>query len=436
MSKKKIFISYTWANTDIANEIEKDLSQLQFTFVRDIHDIKYKDSITKFMEEIRNCDFAILLISESYLKSKNCMKEVLHVLKDKNYEDKILPIIIDNPSIYSTQGRIKYSQYWQEEKNEINTLISTLPPTAIVKEIEELKIIENIASNINDFLVYISDINNVGFEKLKEEGYKSIIESLGGVDLSHLVSLLLISLMKDLNKKEILLDKWFEENTVITEAYSIRASIAKEQNNTEKAIYNYDKALELEENNFYVLNNYGFMLSGIKGQSTKARNLLEKAIKILPTLTIARLNLGVLLSSNHFKDYEGAKVQYEEIISYEPTECRAYNNLTNYYKSKENQSKYYYTVCQLYEKAIKLNPDYIDARIGYGSYLSETMGEHEYALEQYDEIFRIDKKSYKLVESFKQRVEKIRQERKKVMSRNDKCFCGSDKKYKKCHGKS
>ena len=89
------------------------------------------------MEEIRNCDFAILLISEKYLKSKNCMKEVLHVLKDKNYEDKILPIIVDNPSLYSTQGRIKYSEYWQDEKNEIDKLLSTLPPTSIVKEIKQ-----------------------------------------------------------------------------------------------------------------------------------------------------------------------------------------------------------------------------------------------------------------------------------------------------------
>jgi Tfp pilus assembly protein PilF len=387
------------------------------------------------MEEIRNCDFSILLISESYLKSKNCMKEVLHVLKDKNYEEKILPIIIDSPSIYSTQGRIKYTQYWQKEKNEINELLSTLPATAIVKEIEELKIIENIASNINDFLVYMSDINNIKFEKLKEEGYKSIIESLGGVDLSHLVSLLTISLMKDLNKKELLLDKWFEENTVISEAYAIRASIAKENDNIEKANYNYDKALELDENNFYALNNYGFMLSSINGQSTKAKHLLEKAIEISPTFTIARLNLGVLLS-NQFKDDKGARIQYEKIISYEPTEARAYNNLTNYYKSKKNQSKYYDKVCQLYEKAIKLNPDYIDARIGYGSYLSENMGEHDYAIEQYNEMFRIDKNSYKLVESLKQRVEKIREERKKIMSRNDKCFCGSDKKYKKCHGKN
>jgi len=387
------------------------------------------------MEEIRDCDFAILLISEKYLKSKNCMKEVLHVLKDKNYEEKILPIIVDNPSFYSTPGRIKYSQYWQDEKNEVDKLLSTLPTTSIVKEIAELKILEDIAHNINDFLIYISDINNITFEKLKEEGYKSIIESLGGVNLSHLASLLTISIMKDLNKKELLLDKWFEENTVISEAYAIRASIAKDKDNIEKANYNYEKALELDENNFYALNNYGYMISRIDGQADKAKELLEKAIELQPTFTIARLNLGVLLS-HQFKDDDGAKIQYEEIISYDPTEAKAYNNLTNYYKSKKNNKKNNNKICQLYEKAIKFNPDYIDARIGYGSYLSETMGEHNYALKQYNEVIKIDEKFHEVIEVFKQRVEKIKLDRKTVMSRNDKCFCGSKKKYKKCHGKN
>jgi len=434
MNKKNIFISYSWENMEIANEIEKDLELLQLNFKRDIHDIDYKSSISNFMEEIRNSDFALILISDSYLKSKNCMKEVLHILKEKDFKDKILPIIVDKVSIYTSAGRLEYTTYWQNEKQKLEGLISTLPATSIIKEIEELKAMESIASTINEFLSYISDIKNIKFDELKSEKYKSILESLGGVDVSHYISLLAIALQEDIDKKEALLDKWFDENKPVSEAYGIRASIAKDRKNIPKAKYNYEKSIELNSENFVSLNNYGFLLLQLKEEPKKAKELFEKAIELSPELNQARLNLGVLLSE-HFKDYEKAKEQYEKIISYDPTEYKAYSNLTNYYKSqsrsKENDEK----ICQLYEKAISLNADFFDARFGYGNYLSEKIGLHEYAKVQYNEMKRIDSNSKELVEVLIERANKLslEKDRTRKISKNDTCFCGSGKKYKKCH---
>lgn len=434
MTKKNIFISYSWDNMHIANEIEEDLSILQLNFIRDIHDIEYKSNISSFMEGIRDSDFAIILISESYLKSKNCMKEVLHILKEKDFEDRVLPIIVDKVSIYNPKGRLEYSKYWHDEKLELDQLIKSLPPTSIINEIEELKTIENIASTINEFLSYISDIKNIKFDELKKENYKSILESLGGIDISHYVTLLMISLVKDINRKELLLDKWFDENDPLSEAYSIRASVAKEQGNVPKSKYNYEKAIELDDENFTALNNYGFLLYQLKEEPEKAKELFKKAIKLSPELTNARLNLGVLLSGS-FKDKDGAKEQYEKIISYEPTECRAYSNLANYYKFKPRSKENDELICQLYEKAIFFNQDFLDARLGYGNYLSEKMCLHEHAKVHYNEMERIDPSSKEFVDVLKERADKLSQvkDRTRDILRNDMCFCGSNKKYKKCH---
>lgn len=46
------------------------------------------------MKKIREHDFAILLISHEYLISPNCMYEFLQVLKEKDFEKKILPVIM------------------------------------------------------------------------------------------------------------------------------------------------------------------------------------------------------------------------------------------------------------------------------------------------------------------------------------------------------
>lgn len=414
----------------IANEIERDLSQFQLNLVRDVRDIEYKSSISNFMEKIRDTDFAILLISEDYLKSKNCLKEVIHLLKEKEYKDKILPIIIGKPSIYNTEGRVFYTKYWLDEKNKLETLIGSLPATAIINEIQELKTLEAISSNINEFLSYISDIKNVTFEELKKESYKSLIQSIGGINVEYLIELLQITLNPNIDEKELQIDNWFDKNTPTSDAYSIRASTAKAKGNTLKAESNYKKSLELNAENAFALNNYANMLIGEKREHLQAKEMLVKAIDVLPSFTIARLNFGCLLTDS-FDDNEEAMNQYETIISYNPTEERAYNNLANCYKRNSKNKATQKIICELYDKALKLNPDYMAAHIGYGSFLSEFMGEHGKALKHYNEMLRIDPKSSDFVKSLKERLNTKSQQK---VSRNAPCTCGSGLKYKKCHG--
>ncbi|EKO3785681.1 TIR domain-containing protein [Vibrio harveyi] len=433
---KKVFISYSWSDMKIANEIEDNLSRLQLELIRDVRDIEYKSSISDFMETIRGSDFAILLISDSYLRSKNCMKEVLHLLKDRDYEDKILPVLVSGTKIYSPQDRIEYTKYWFEQKEQLTNMIGALPTTAVISEYKELQTVETIFTSMNDFLSYLSDKKNLTFEELKEEGYASVISSLGAVNVTHLVKLMQISFIEDAEEKEIKLDDWIDEHKPTAEAYSIRASIARDKGNIKKAEANYEKALKINDKNAFVLNDYGYMLLQLHMQHKKAKALFEKAIEYMPTLTEARLNLGVLLSGDHFSDYNAAKVQYETIISYNPTEERAYNNLTNYYKTCcEDNQETREIICELYEKTLSLNPDYLEAHMGYGSYLSENLNKHELALRHYNEMVRINPKSSELVKALKSRVARVKKLRSPdKQPRNELCKCGSGKKYKKCHG--
>ena len=430
----RLFLSYSWNNRSIADEIENDLNQLQIDFVRDVRDLKYKSNIPDFMERIRETDFALVLISEEYLKSKNCMREVLHLLKEKNYKNKILPVIIDNPSIYTTEGRIGYTKYWHGIQCELEKEISAIPPTSIIDEISELKDIKKISSEINEFLSFLGSIKNIPFEELKKEGYKSILEHTGFKNVSHLVDLLIISFLSDNEKKEIMLDEWFENYKPTSDAYSIRAGIAKSKGEVSKAEINYRKALELNPDNAFVLNNYGFMLMSLNKDHDKAKYLLSKAIEIMPHLTEARLSLGCLLTDK-FNAKKEAKLQYETIITYNPTEERAYNNLANSIKGSDSNNKAKQKlVCDLYEKAIGLNSKYIGAHLGYGNYLSEIVYDFKKAEREFDSILEIDPASSELVETLKKRNLQI-QERELYsnVSRNSPCPCGSGKKYKKCH---
>ena len=101
MKRTNIFLSYCWNDINEANKIYGYFKNSQnIELHRDTIDIGRWGSIKEYMQSISNMDYAILLISDSYLKSVNCMYEVLEVMQDRNYRDKIFPAVIYS-GIYS-----------------------------------------------------------------------------------------------------------------------------------------------------------------------------------------------------------------------------------------------------------------------------------------------------------------------------------------------
>ena len=56
---------------------------------RDKIDIKNWGSIKEYMQSLNDMEYIILIISENYLKSSNCMYEVLETIRDRKYRNKI-----------------------------------------------------------------------------------------------------------------------------------------------------------------------------------------------------------------------------------------------------------------------------------------------------------------------------------------------------------
>lgn len=101
LMKVNIFLSYYWNDSCEADKIYDYFKKNQnIELHRDKIDIKKWGSIKEYMQSISNMDYTILLISDSYLKSANCMYEVLEVMRDRNYRDKIFPAALYS-GIYS-----------------------------------------------------------------------------------------------------------------------------------------------------------------------------------------------------------------------------------------------------------------------------------------------------------------------------------------------
>jgi len=161
-----------------AYDIEQCFNKQGIGLTRDIAVVKYRDSFKEFMKKIRKSDFVLMLISDSYLKSKNCMYEVLEFIKDENYKERILPIVL-NAKIYSDIDTIKYIKYWKTRYEELKIETKDLELEELISVSENQKIYREISMNIGEFIEEIKDMNHKTYNDLKEADFTDILKLIG-----------------------------------------------------------------------------------------------------------------------------------------------------------------------------------------------------------------------------------------------------------------
>jgi hypothetical protein len=173
----KIFISYSWHDKVIVNKIDNDFESMGISLIRDIKDLENYTSIKKFMKKISGSDFVIIVISEAYMKSKNCMFEILELFKDEKCKKRIIPIILEDAKskIYSNDATSKYIKYWEKQYKDIFESWKSIPPEENVEISENLRIIKNIKCNIGVFIKTLQDLKTPSLDELQNKKYEAIL---------------------------------------------------------------------------------------------------------------------------------------------------------------------------------------------------------------------------------------------------------------------
>ncbi len=177
--EKKIFVSYNWDNSEIVDEIDGYFLSIGLPLIRDKKDLQYKSSLKKFMKKIRSSDYVIMIISDSFLKSSNCMYEVLELVKDDNYKSKTLQILIPGTNIFSSSEKFHYINYWNQEHDILESKIEKIQLSDSNVLIKELKHIVEIKSNIGSFLEFLTEENCLDYASIKANTYKPLTDVIG-----------------------------------------------------------------------------------------------------------------------------------------------------------------------------------------------------------------------------------------------------------------
>ena len=70
------------------------------------------------MQKIRETDFALLGISNAFLKSRNCLYVLLEFMKETEFIEKFLPVVLDDVSLKPI-GKTQYIRFWKDEYEEL-----------------------------------------------------------------------------------------------------------------------------------------------------------------------------------------------------------------------------------------------------------------------------------------------------------------------------
>ena len=160
-----VFVSYSWDNDDVASEVEIALSGKAVVH-RDKKNVQNWGSLSDFMKTIRRQDFAVLIISEPYLKSNACLFEVMQLMKDEDWEEKVMFIVLSDAHIYSPFERAKYISYWTYQCAELEKTIDSLPGSSTSELNMDLRKMVTIRDNIGEFLTKVADMSNPNMDKV------------------------------------------------------------------------------------------------------------------------------------------------------------------------------------------------------------------------------------------------------------------------------
>ena len=177
----EIFISYGWGGESekIVDQIYDEFVNRKYNIIRDKIDLGYKGNIAEFMQQIGKGKYVIVVISDKYLKSENCMYEMLELKKNGDVYNRIFPIVLGDAKIYDEIDRIDYLNYWDDKVNELKKKVETLrDAVGKVKVYEKINQYADINRIIDEITDMLRNMNTLTPDMHKEQNFQPMFEAI------------------------------------------------------------------------------------------------------------------------------------------------------------------------------------------------------------------------------------------------------------------
>ena len=178
----RIFLSYAWGGESeiVVKEIEHVFKSKHLNIIRDkTNGLGFKGLVTGFMQQIGKGNYVIVILSDKYLKSKNCMFELLEVYKNGNFYNRIFPIVLKDAKIYDSEDIIDYTDFWDEKIAKLEEKIKISKRLSNRNRVHrDLDLYEQIRNTIDHLLDILSNMNTLSIDIHQNEEYNTVLTSI------------------------------------------------------------------------------------------------------------------------------------------------------------------------------------------------------------------------------------------------------------------
>lgn len=178
MINQEVYVSYAWNNESkaIVERLDQALQLKGITLILDRRDLGYKGRIREFMERIGRAKCVVVIISDKYLKSANCMFELLQIAENGKFYDRVFPIVLSDAQIYKPTSRIEYVRYWEEQIRRFDMALRSVSSANLQGFRDEIDIYAEIRKNIAELTYILKDINSPPPEIHNESDFAELIQ--------------------------------------------------------------------------------------------------------------------------------------------------------------------------------------------------------------------------------------------------------------------
>jgi internalin A len=190
---KTIFFSYAWGVNEASGEnreaiVDELYESLEkdgiYELKRDKKDAGYRASIKKFMKDIGKGKLVVVVISDKYLKSPNCMFELLAIFRSagsdtEEFRERIFPIVLgDANKIYDEIDRLDYVEFWQSKCKKFEEKINKIGLEDARSALPAFDSWIEIKNNVGKIAGILGDLNTLNPKALSVDNFAEIKKSI------------------------------------------------------------------------------------------------------------------------------------------------------------------------------------------------------------------------------------------------------------------
>ncbi|OQZ00167.1 MAG: hypothetical protein B6D35_07615 [Candidatus Brocadia sp. UTAMX2] len=180
-AQPEIFISYSWGgeSEQTVDKICDTFFQKGYRIIRDKEELGYKGNIKEFMQKIGKGKCVVVVISDKYLKSENCMYEMLEIKNKGDVYKRIYPMVLKDAKIYDEIDRIDYLKYWDDKVDALKKKIETIrDPVGKVGVYEKINQYADIRRIIDKITTMLRDMNTLKPEIHQGSNFETLINAI------------------------------------------------------------------------------------------------------------------------------------------------------------------------------------------------------------------------------------------------------------------